>query len=487
MVKRSRMVFVNGLLLAGLMGLLAFYLIALNDLPSRIYTPTQREFLRYNASRKISQLAPTWNILEAGGDQAGTITTFPGQESRVRATLKARYEEQEGVSATLYDLDFRGEYRLAHPGPTDTAVELVFPFPNNLETLHDVRFLVDGEEPPQATYTTTGITWATVLEAGVEHEISISYKADGANSFGYALHHNQRSDVDISVTVLGLKGSQVPKVSLPPSATEVEDDGETFTWKYSGLIADRDIQLALPAHLSFTQRLARLNDEFRLLAGLAPLLVGLFLAALAGVLHLSGQRLRLESYLLIGLSLALFYPLLTFLSGMVGVFLASILALCLVSALLLAFLSLMLGWPITRWRVGLLLAIFLGVFSLGMLTPWRGLLLTGGGLSLIGIFMILYARRPVPTEPETVPLPVETEMEMEPETEPDLPPEEATPESTEVHCPYCARALADDYRFCPGCGHDTSRVRRCIECGQAQLVPQELEAVYCVHCGQLLD
>ncbi len=480
MIRQTRAVFVNGVLLVGLVGLLIGYLVIVSDLPSQIYTTTQREFLRYNASRRVSQLAPTWNIIQPE-DQA-TPTSWPVRENRVQATLVAHYEEQEGVSVTVYDLDFRGEYRLAHSGPMAATVELLFPFPSNLETLHEVRFLVDGEEPPEATFNTHGISWSTTLQAGQEHQIAISYRADGANTFAYGLHHDQRTDVDVTVTVVDLSGSQVPTTSLPPTASQLIDNGETFSWKYTDLIADRDIQLTLPAHLSFAQRITQLQDDFRALAGLAPFLVGLFLASVAGVLHLSHIRLGLESYLLAGLGMALFYPMLTFLSGVLGVVPASALTLALVASMVLAFLGHVAGRA-TRWQVGLLLLIYLGFFSLGMLTPWRGLFLSSGSLSLVGIFMLLYARRPAALEPE---LAYQAE-ETSPAAELASFPSEATPEVPSLHCAYCGRALSDDYRFCPGCGHDISCLRRCADCGYKQFVSAEVEPVYCVHCGGLLS
>ena len=478
--KRGGIMVVNGLLLVGLVGLLAAYLVVVIDLPSRVYTAAQREYLSYNYERSITQSAPTLAVVETEDHVEAAI--LAALESRVQATLAARYEEREGVTVTVYDLDFSSEYLLAYPGPEVTAtVALFFPFPSNLETLHEVSFLVDGVEPPEAQYTLQGIGWYTELEAGEEHQIAISYKADGANSFTYGLDHGQRSDVlDVNVTVLGLEGSEVPRASLPTTASEVADDGETFTWDYTGLIPNRDIRLTLPARLSFAQRVAQLQDDFRLLAVLAPFLVGFFLASLAGVLYLSGMRLQLGSYLLIGCALAFFYPALTFLSGLVDVVLAAVLAMLLVSGLVLVFLGLTAGWRQTWWRVGLLLVVFLGTFSLGMLTPWQELLLTGGGLLLVGTFMILYARRPPAPEPEP-----ETEPPPVAEPEPTPPPVEVTREPTKRHCPHCGRALADDHDFCPGCGQETRCLRRCAECGHEQFVPAELEPAYCVHCGQL--
>ena len=41
----------------------------------------------------------------------------------------------------------------------------------------------------------------------------------------------------------------------------------------------------------------------------------------------------------------------------------------------------------------MLVLVYLGCFSLGTLTPWSGLFVTGGALLLVGAFMLLYARR----------------------------------------------------------------------------------------------
>jgi hypothetical protein len=224
------------------------------------------------------------------------------------------------------------------------------------------------------------------------------------------------------------------------------------------------------------------------------------------VLYLGDIRLRVTSYLLIGCGLALFYPLLTFLSGTIALPLAAALALALVSALVLAYLGRTAGWRATSWRAGLLLVIYLGFFSLGMLTSWRELLLTAGGLLLVATFMALYARHraSAPLAPvadlgheaadaaaelaasqanaapsQAGPAPPLT-------ASPDAPPieEEAGPAAEEVHCPYCARRLAEDDRFCPNCGHDTGYLQRCEACGRQQLVPAEIEHAHCLYCGE---
>jgi hypothetical protein len=469
MFNRFAALLINGLLILGLAGLLLANLLLVSDLSSRVYRPDQREYLAYSLARSISQVAPTWNIINAEGVVEPAI--FSGWRNRVRAALRARYEKQEGMNATVYDLDFLSDYYLTYPGPlSSTTIELIFPFPGNLDTLHGVQFLVDGEEPPEVQYTVQGIRWQTAFKAGEEHKISVRYQAEGANSFSYALHRDRRSDVDIQIAVLGINGNELDRHSLPPTGTEVDGSSETFTWNYDGLIANRDIKLALPTRLSIPQRVAQMQDEFRALAALAPILVGLFLASLAGLLHWGRVRLGPVAYLLIGWSLALFYLMLTFLSGRMGVIPATALAFLLISGLVLFFLGLVAGWRQTWWRAGWLLVIFLIILSLGILFPWGKPLLVCGGLLLLATFMLLYARRPVP--PQLEPAPPSSSL-----------PVEAPPEPVGRHCPHCGRALATDYGFCPGCGQDAQRFRACTGCGYEQFTSEDLAPIYCIHCG----
>ncbi|MBN1640978.1 MAG: zinc ribbon domain-containing protein [Anaerolineae bacterium] len=502
MGRRSRigLVLANVVLVVMLVGLLGAYLVAVHDLPSQIYTVDQRAFLSYNRARSVAQVAPVWEAIVP--DAAVPAVVMPVQHSRVRAVLDARYETQGSVSATVYDLDFAGAYRIGHTGAISATVALFFPFPAVLETLHEVRFTVDGVEPVDAGYSTEGIRWQAVLAPGEEREVEVSYRAEGAHRFSYGLQQGQRTDVDVIVSVRGLAGAEAPESSLPPSAQQADAEGEEWRWQYVGLIAERDIALTLPEQLSFAQRVARLSGDFRSLAQWAPVLVVSYLASLAAALYLGGVRLRLASYLLAGCGTALFYPLLTFLGGVVGLVPAGIVSLALVSALLVAFAGLTAGWSRAAARAGLLLLVFLGCFSLGTLTPWSGLFVTGGALILVGAFMLLYARRVTPVaSPDRLPeegtgdgvRPAEGGAEAgaapeggaQADSAPEMadgapPPPDPRDES---HCPYCARPLADDYAFCPGCGQDTRHIRRCGVCGQRGFVPQGMGAVYCVRCG----
>ncbi len=403
------------------------------------------------------------------------------------------------MSVTLYDLDFRGDYRLSHPGDTETLVEWLFPFPANLETLHDMRLLVDEREPEGVSYSTQGIRWVTRLAARDEVQVVISYRAEGASSFSYSLPRERRVDVDLVASVDGLVGSESVQHYLRPTLVRAFQGGEVFAWSYKNLIADRDIQLTLPVKLSFAQRVAKQQADFRDMSRIAPLLVIAFVAALAVAFKLKEITVRTEVFLMSGLGMALFYPLVTFLSGLCPIGLASALSFLIIFGLVIGFLGKSAGWRRVRWPAGLLLLVFMGLFSLGMLSPWRGLSLTSGGVLVAGLFMAALSERPVvetrsvqieeeiPAETGFAEFPVEVPLEEPEEPVENIPMVTDAPEPrlepSGPFCTYCGEELGEHFAFCPACGQNTDLAGLCPACSTRQLIPQNQERVHCLSCG----
>ncbi|HDQ70716.1 MAG TPA: hypothetical protein ENN19_01315 [Chloroflexi bacterium] len=471
----------------------------------------------------LAQSMPIWNVyynFEVGG--APTLGgTLGAKDCRVHATLDARYDEIKGVSATVYDLDFEGVYRIQYTGaaPT-TTLELIFPFPEGLDTLNKVYFLVDGEEPPDAEYNLRSITWRTEAETLDEYEITVRYQARGIGSFRYTLDHGRRlEDLDVAIVVTGIEGAQAPDDALPSTSIETTENGKQFAWRYDALIADRDIQVNLPERPSFAQRVAQLSDSLSTLAFASPLLTALFIVCLAGAYRLSGVRLPFQLYLLAGCGYFLFYPSLTFLSGVMELPLAATVAIVAITGLLFAFLGRVTDQRRT-WRQTLVLTgVFLGFFSLGLMSRWRGLSLTTGGLLLVGLFMQLIAHRwsHRPQE-ETPPDEVssdggESQNRAEilqdtscPEVQPGDLAEKQTNEIQDHpftgipgtspaegplpltrHCPHCGAPLDRAFAYCPACGQDNRHFLQCPTCGGEHYLPPEAGASHCPACGALLD
>ncbi len=480
--------------LLALGSLVANYMLTVSDLPGRVYTSEQQGYLLRYRQMNLVQTAPLSNYYtgdavdlrpDAGPISTAGLTqldTLGATDCRVRATLDARYEEAEGVTTTVYDLDFEGVYRMRHEGSAPFIVfEFIFPFPQGLDTLNQVYFLVDGEEPRDVQYSLGGITWRTEVQRGEEHEIVVRYRARGAGSFRYALDHNRRiENVDVQIAVQGLDGGEVPDDSLPTTSVENGAGEKTFAWQYEALIADRDVQVTLPEQMGFAQRVERLQEPLRALSSASPWLVALFVACLAGMHGLSGVRLPFLHYLLAGCGFFLYYPALTFLSGVLDLAPAAAIAMVAVTALLVVFLGRAAGWR-HSWQTLLLAAVFLGLFSLGLVSRWRGLSLTAGGLVLVGAFMLLLARHQV-VKPQS---PISSLMAPsdEPETTEPVPVEKPAPAR---HCPHCGAPLDQAFAFCPACGHDAHGFHRCAACGATHYTPPETNITHCPSCGSQL-
>jgi hypothetical protein len=479
-------------LLVMLGALIVVYVVTTSDF-AEIYTPDQRQAFAVHGRLRLTQSAPVSNfyrgyfgdelvVLEANEvDAPGIAAAMGATDCRVRATLDARYEEVEGFTTTVYDLDFEGTYTLRYTGAVPTAtLELIFPFPAGLDTLNQVYFLVDGEEPAGVQYGLNNITWWTEMASGDEREVVVRYRARGVGSFRYALEHNRRlENLDVEITIRGLEGSEVPDDSLPTTAFEDTRNGEqfeseTFAWHYDALIADRDVRVELPERMSFLQQVEQLREPMRRLAVASPVLVALFVASLAGLHRLSGIQLPLQHYLLAGLGFFLFFPALTFLGGVLELPLAAAVALFTVTGLLTAFLGRAIGWRRAWPQTLLLCVVFLGLFSLGAMSQLRGLLFTTGGLLLVGAFMLLVARRR------------DTSLE---ETEKSDTGDESTVGlertlSPTRYCPHCGDPLDEAFAFCPACGRDARPFRPCPACGAEHYVSSDAELSHCPACGE---
>ena len=470
-----------GLLLIVLVGLLGLYANINRSFPIWISSPGGGYINNEARFMSIEQLSPVLNYMaEDGMFEPGIISW---RASRVRASLSIQKGKEGGNLSVPYDLDFHGEYRLLLPDSRLNTVEVLFPFPQNLKTLHDVQFLVDGEEPQDVEYSTGGIRWQDEFISNEEHTISIRYRAEGAYTFTYELPKEQRTDVDVEITVAGLTGSSIPESSLPPLEIESGNDSETISWEYSNLIDNRNIQIHLPIEQSFPQRIAEIQFELREIADYAPIIIGATLVTLAALFRLSGTRLKIETYLLLGLGLMFFFPMITFLSGLFGVLAGSMLALLITIGLLVVFLRQTVGWNQIGWRTVLVLVVFLGLFALGLLTEWSGLLLTVGSVVMLGVFMVQYARwQKSREELESIPAQVEPEEIVPPSITEPIPSSEPL-----LHCPQCSYGLKDDDNFCPSCGYETKLIRRCGNCGREQSPPEGLQPAYCLGCGEALS
>ena len=197
------------------------------QLPSRVYTTEQQEWLSYNSTRQVNQIAPEVNYRLFSADAIGLTAvpkpiSFGARESHITADIDVRYKDHEGATVTAYDLRFAATYLVVNPDAQHAiTLEMNFPFPQTAAVLSEVTFAVDGAEPPGVTYSMQGINWKAALDPGQERKVEVRYRAEGVGSFGYGVPPSQRmSDFDLRVTIRGAQKINIPESALEPTARQ---------------------------------------------------------------------------------------------------------------------------------------------------------------------------------------------------------------------------------------------------------------------------
>ena len=327
-------------------------------------------------------------------------------------------------------------------------------------------------------------------------KIEIKYRAFGTEDFVYVLDHSERiKHLDFSITVRGTEREPAlpPRQCLDPTTPLGRTEGDFLAdWKYENLLTSRDIIIEIPPRYlgsNVVQRLPRLTW-----AALATIvLFGLILFAGGAA---SGKTATISQYVLIAMALAVFYPMLLYLSKHMRVHHAFLISFVAVSLLVLDSLRRWQGLKFAVAYGGFGLVILLGLFSVAALAEkGAGALVTAGVLVLVGFAMyaapkVSLARTP-PPPPEGAPPsgepPAEAEVTLagaEDDTEgaaladdaseewraepvTDQRPQEPEPPPQEPgrFCAFCGAGVEEEFVFCSQCGKGARIALECAQCG----------------------
>jgi hypothetical protein len=446
----------------------------------------------YNAlaEQAMQQQADTMYAMNIAGTPgapptAGHITVpggYPLQAPRrtdATIDLQVHYKKQEGVYLTTYDAAFSGDYEFRNPNHDyPSRIVLTFPFPPNVNTLSNLKMLVNGKEATETRTSMKGITWAGWFKPDESKTIHVEYEAQGIDDYSYATDHDRLNPFfRVVANVTGVEELELPNECLRLREREAIDGGFRLTWFHQGLVTSRDIMLDLPdkePELTLAARLQEYAGRFSLLCRLAPLFVLLFVAGVALSARVGAPALDTESLVLLALNSLLLYPLLIFAAGFLGVGQAFWLAVSAISLLNVLYVWRRGGVGLL-WRVLLLSAILLGVFSYGVLQPrLTGLLLSGGGIAVIAFFMLSHALWPPPAPEPAWP-------ESPPPPQP--PVESLSPAAARGFCAYCGARLGEGYHYCPNCARAVHQTKRCANCGLEVCAECGKEFRHCPACG----
>jgi hypothetical protein len=471
-----------------------------SQLPRRVYTTEQQEWLALNNQLRVRQSAPEMNYspFSALGDKSFVIpkpAALGARESHITADMNVRYKEKNGATVTAYDLRFAAAYLIANPDAQHPiTLEMNFPFPLTAAVLSEVTFVVDGVEPPGVTFSMPGINWKAVLDPGQERKVEVRYRAEGVGSFAYDVPQSQRMrDFDLRVTIRGAHEITLPESALEPTERQNGDNETVLSWRYLNTLTNRNVQVELPARprLAFAQRVEQLGPFFLQLALAAPVLTALFLLLWLAFTRLESPRVAHEHTALLGIGFFLFYPLFIFLAAFVELSLAWALALIVAGALVVGFSVRLLGGRLATIYLIPLLIIFYGLLARGLTEPrYLGLMLVISSVMLLALAMWRLSNRkrpviatPAPVEEAKPSALVQEEAPVE-KAKPDVSPVDDD-EKDERYCGHCGQRIKGSFKFCPQCGQGTQVTRQCERCG-LEYIPSENAPSFCPACGNSL-
>ncbi|MCK4323695.1 MAG: inner membrane CreD family protein [Armatimonadetes bacterium] len=396
----------------------------------------------------------------------------------VRLTVAAKYGDEEDADLRRYEATFEATYVIRNKKDKKTTLVVYFPYPASADTLPDAAVHVNGKDPENVEYTQQGVSWETTFLPEQIKEITVKYRAFGTEDFAYALDHGERiRDLDMSVTVSGTeRPPELGQSLLPTTPLTRAHDSFTVEWKYKDLLTSRDICIEIPARLLGSNVANRFPALLR--AGVATVVLFGMMLFIGGLV--SGKRVAAPQYVLIALALAVFYPMLLYLSEHMR--LSQAFGICFVAVGLMVLGSLLRshGLKFALGYGGLGLVILLGLFSAAALaTRGAGALVTIGVLVLVGFAMYTVPRisiaRPKPLLPGVVPPhePGATREEVTPTGDADVAdaageqmPGPAPPKREPgAFCAFCGAEVAQDFSFCPSCGETARVAEGCVQCG----------------------
>jgi len=442
----------------------------------------------------------------------------------VTVTLTPWLKEREDREQRRYEALFEGIYALRclepekdqqqgaqaqnqeEQEPEPVKVSVFFPYPANADTIPDATVTVDGKEPDDAKFSQRGVGFVVELKPGQKREIKVSYRAFGTEDFRYALEDGNRIR-HLDFTLVTTDASRRPVVPLaaslrPSEPLTLEGGGYSAKWVYDNLLTGRDIMIEMPMSVVRSD----LSDRSRDLVPVAAAVAVLFALVLLFAGRAAGKPVGAGEIVLVVLAIAVFYPMLVFLSRHFSVSIAFAGAFIVTGVLVMSALRREHGMGFALRTGGFAMVAVLGLLSLAAIAgEGAGTLVTLSAVLLVA-FAIRVAPALRPETPAPPPPPPaaardavtergeETWGEDDAEEGAETPEQrssaelptaavEAEPAPPERFCAYCGCAVEPDFEYCPRCGKGQELTVCCAACGFE--VCRECGPAYrfCPNCG----
>jgi hypothetical protein len=299
------------------------------------------------------QQPPT--ICGSEGPSRGEL--IPLQASNITADLNLEPRQKGLLWYSTYRVHFGGRYQIANPTDAPQPVTFTFVLPSQKAVYDDVRFVVGGKEVEDLPVKNGVLTKTFSMAPGQSESVEVRYATTGMDAWWYDFGScvNQVKNFSLTMTT-NFDKIDFPESSISPTSKEKTSTGWKMHWAYTNLFSSVKIGMAMPHKLNPGPWVSQVSFA-------APVSLFLFMFLLFIISTARQITIHPMNYFFIGASFFSFHLLLAYLVDHVSVHLSFFIASVVSVALVVSYMTIVVGQRFALLEVGISQFVFLVLFS----------------------------------------------------------------------------------------------------------------------------
>ena len=277
--------------------------------------------------------------------------------SDLRVDLALEHRKKGLLWYPTYEADFDGRYAVRNDGDETMRYRIRYRFPEGAPVMDGFRFVVDGDPVEDAAIEGGTAVRQIDVEPGETVAFRVAYRSQGVETWRYAFGEETQQVRDFRL-VLSTNFDEIdfPAGTLSPTEKVRDGDGWRLAWRYSTLVADAGLGLALPEKLNPGPWVSRVTF-------FAPVSLFLFFFLLFLLSLMRGVRLHPMHYFFLGAAFFAFHLLLAYLVDHISVHAAVAICSVVSIGLVVSYMRLVTGARFALVEVGLAQLVYLVGFA----------------------------------------------------------------------------------------------------------------------------
>jgi len=345
------------------------------------------------SSTLVQQVGDLWGQAQVQPAPSFTAHTGSGKQLVDKGTLdiagtdiETRFDLQPRRKGLLwyatYAVDFKAAYRVANPSAGHVDATMAFPFPTPDGVYDGFAVSVDGVDVP-VTVTAGKAIAEFKMAPGATVTVRTGYATQGLDQWRYQPTTGSVGVIrDLKVVMrTNFKQVDYPVGAVSPTKAEQVGRGMVLTWDYRSLVSGRPIALVMPVPTNPGPLASRISY-------FAPVSLLFFFAALILLTSTSTVKLHPVHYGFLAAAFFAFHLLFSYLVDRVDVNVSFAIAAVASVALVVGYLSIVVGRSRVLLEIALSQFVFLILFSYSFFFEGlTGLAIAIGSVLTLGYFM----------------------------------------------------------------------------------------------------